>query len=258
MHFRIGVITKNGIDDEIDSLLAPFSEYTIRGYEIYQTKEEFIKDKREQYLEYFNSPSYQSFKQDGEVEPPLEAIFKSLEDVLKMDDKHFYKAVRKIESYSDDEFDKKGNFVRPFNPWSRFEDFAVGCRYENTLRLKNDNYVTQAKCSEINLRQSGLFLKEYSDAWDIIVELGETITTHHPLRNETKEKLIGIYQNKTKFLQSHSVALTDSIVLPNGKWVDIFSHSGKLSFPSLDEVKRLYRIMDKYTDYYFTIIDCKV
>lgn len=258
MHFSVGVITRGETTWEVEKLLRPFHSDSFNASYIYITKEEFIKKKREQYGVYLNSSEYQEYKKDKKLVTEKKRIFKDLENALKLTDDEFLAYVKKAEKITRKYFDSADNFLYLYNSREAFDEWIIGGKYDDFLRLMDGTRACAAAMNEIVWKSDMKRISTFHEIWEQIVEQDVPILDKgNRFYSKNKADLLRIYGTKNDFLNAHSMMVPDVILTPNGKWhYPVFSKTENLITPKPDEVVKLHQIMKKYSDCYITIVDC--
>lgn len=258
MHFSVGVITKNGTDWEIEKLLRPFHSDSFDSSYVYETKEVFIKGKREQYQIYLSSEDYLAYLRDKKSYCENKRIFKGLKRALSLNDDEFLAYVKKAEKISKKCFDNDDNFLYLYNSREAFDAWVVGGRFEGFLRLKDGSRSCFANMEDIVWKSDEKRIQSFRDVWSSVVEQNIPIKDRGTeLYSKTKEDLLRIYGNESNFLKAYAMMAPKCLLTPSGKWIyPVFSRTENLITPTAKEVSAFHKVLSKYSDYTMTIVDC--
>lgn len=156
MHYTVTVITKDG---DYDSALAPFSEWKEVVPYIIRTREEVIKQKRDnlEYLEEHDPKFAKDLKKHYDFSSD-EALITS---IIKKDTDKFTK------------FNENGDELSTYNPSGKYDWYELGGRWDGMLiRKKSGRKVNKAKVKDIDFdayKLSPERLEEEKRRWDIVV-----------------------------------------------------------------------------------------
>lgn len=121
MHYSIAVITKNG---NYEDVLEPYNENLEVEPYLYKTRNELIKEKRDDLLGWDETSYYLRFLQETFDYSSDEALFNSIKEYMSKD-----------EHYS---FDDEGNLYATWNRSPLWDYYRVGGRFSGTLVLKEN------------------------------------------------------------------------------------------------------------------------
>ena len=232
-HYAVAVIHRGSQD--VDELLAPYSENLEVEPYVRFTKQEAIDYVREHWLK------------DGET---------------KTDDECWKMMADDYSGNTDDE----GNIYTTYNPDSKWDWYEEGGRFSDLLRLKDSNEkVNSALIADIDFTADP---EEYKDAlrfWDVVVDHqpqkdGEDIWS---IYNEEYYKKY--YGDRENYARQQSSFSTYAVVTPDGEWhgkgeMGWFGCSSETPEESNDWANHY---MDRFinsadNDLYITIIDCHI
>ena len=256
-HFTVGVITKNGTEEEVIKALEPFDENVEVDRYIEYTKEQLIEKGKKEieeyknglYSEYLKNP--EKYKNDCKNNKDhFKYISEEFPKILNWTDEEIYKD--QIEYYNEDEIGEDGEVYSTYNPKSKWDWYEIGGRWNNSIPT-NKGKVNTTKISDI------IFSKEPTEEDKKIRE--KNWNHYKKLYKEEyfKEKFGELEEYKNKPIEFN----TYSLLLPNGDWLE----SGKMgwfgiSFATLEEEKEFKNsyenICKEYNDYYLTLVDCHI
>ena len=224
-HYAVAVIHRPNQD--IEELLAPYSEHIKVEPYINRTKEQMIADGKERlrgYLKRLDDLKKESYY-ESQIVPYLNA----------KTDEDFYN----LQRYDDAEYDDDGNELTTYNPKSKWDWYQVGGRFGGMLRVNDtealkadledeyDNYVDDgiAFCDSapINTIDFSMDKEHYKEAkrWFEVVVEGDKP------RNKEEKEWYTIYKPeyyKERYLDADTYARecaefsTFSVVTPDGEW----------------------------------------
>jgi len=262
MHFIVGVITQKGTVGEVDDLMEPFDENKVVEMYISETREEFIKYARNRYADYLSSDNYAKFLNGTLTDTYLMRIFPGMKEAVEGNDDELFEFVIKAEGYSKDNFDEKGNHLESSNPDGRYDYYTIGAGGEY-LKLKNGKRVGVAKCSDINYRLSTREIKLRLRYWERTVDGKEfNDSPKDEIKwGPDKETLLREYRTKDAFCERNLSWHPSCYITPDGEWIE--DHSVWHAFSDIGKETREFRkdfneLTKKYSDYYFTVVDCHI
>lgn len=262
MHFVVGVITKNGTAHEIDALLEQYDEnYNVPPY-VERTKEEFLKEKRAEYKKDLASREYEEFLAGTDKGEYWNRFYGALPEIFALeDDAEFIRRVVELENIGEEYFDENGNLLGFSNPDGMYDWYEIGGRWEGALPLKNGRKSSSEKCSEIDFRQKPEVIKNHLNYWERVVE-------GKPQKNDkdgkqwgpSKESLLSTYKSKEDYIAANSLWVPNSFVSPDGEWIQRGFDFSREEHTTQKDIEKhhqaLFDLIEKYSDYYFTIVDC--
>ena len=262
MHFVVGVITETGSAQEIDALLERYDEnLTVQPFVAF-TKDEFLKQKRDAYQKDLVSKRYKEYLDGQDQGEFWSGFFKVLPEIAGIeDDAEFIRRVTEIENIGPENFDEHGNLLGFSNPDGMYDWYEIGGRWEGALPLKNGRKSSSEKCSEIDFRQKPEVIKNHLNYWERVVE-------GKPQKNDkdgkqwgpSKESLLSTYKSKEAYLAANSLWVPNSFVNPDGEWIQLGFDFSREEHTTQKDIEKhhqaLFDLIEKYSDYYFTIVDC--
>lgn len=263
-HFSLGVITRERPEEfELDEKLKPFDEsIPVRSV---TSKADIIANARLDLERYTESTMYIDYHADPEAykkeasEGHIEYLEKTFPKLQAMSDEELYQY--EIQYEEPDDITHDGGVVSYYNPNAKWDWWVVGGRWDNIIKNKSGLQVNTEKISEIDDEPSLQAVNELTDLWEHVVE-GKELKDPQPFP-PSKEFLLGVYETKENFIQIQSGFTTYALLLPSGEWVE----PGRMGFFGISdqdiESKRQYMkdrqdIMDRYKDFYITVVDCHI
>lgn len=255
-HYSVAVITKNGLESEIDELLSPFDENIEVDKHLLYTKEEIIKKAKEEieeykntvYAEFLDNPEEYS-KKHNDISH-LKYLKNTFPEKLKWTDEEIY------EDYID-RYNKSlivdGDVYSTYNPESKYDYYIIGGRYSNLILSKDGYYCNSDLISNI--------VMSYPPTKEDKKEREELYNCYKKvLKSEYLEKEFGKLED---YLNKPIEFRTYAILLPTGEWIEPGEMGWfGLSLTSDDSQKeyddKYYSILEEYKDYYLTIVDCHI
>lgn len=115
--------------------------------------------------------------------------------------------------------DEEGNLLSTYNPKSKWDWYEIGGRFSDMIKLKNGEYVGEAKVKDIDFSPD---LKTYNDAirfWEIAVEDAPLMNGEEkPFIYYKKEYYLERYKNKENYAKRCTEWGTYAVVTPDGVW----------------------------------------
>ena len=273
-HFTVMVMSYG--PGEVDELLAPYDENIEVEPYIRYTKEDLIRNKRNNlkdyekrvYAEYLADPDAYRVKVGPNSEAHLDYVSKEFPLLLSHidDDEFLYK--KALESYEEDDIDKEtGGIISTYNPKSKWDWWVEGGRWSNYLTLKDGSKADDAYAEEIDFSPSKEDISYYSRLWDIIVngEKPENRDEEFSARFYRKESLLAEYGTKENYIEKQTAFHTYAVITPDGEWYE----PGEMgwwgvSFATDEDNKKWNEEFPKFIEeaiennYYITIVDCHI
>ena len=180
-HFLLAVLHEEWQD--IDELLAPYSEELETEPRLQYTKEEAIRYAREHYEECRD-------KSDEEC-------WEFMADGYETDD--------------------DGNIYTTYNPQSRWDWYEIGGRWDGYLQV-NGKHVNTAHIGEIDFSPDEEAHRWALRFWDVVVghAHAEPDEKYFPLYNE--KYYIDRYGDRETFARRRAAFTTHAVVTPDGEW----------------------------------------
>lgn len=232
-HFCLGVICRNGTEDEVDKLLKPFNV---------NCRDEFLK---------FHSIT-EEYKEEYE----------------KSEHKEEYPTFDEyMQNYEHEERDEKTNDYGYWeNPNGKWDWYEIGGCFSGIIPLKNGNKMTIAQIKDINFDRNNEIYKNEERFWELVVE-------EQPLREGEKEPVnwytkdfyTSLYENKQEYADRESRFKTFALLTPDSVWRE----RGKMLWFGIDtrdkESNNAFEkaFMDvvedpKYQEFHLVLVDCHI
>ena len=255
-HFAVGVITKDLDMKEIEKALMPYHEFECTGINEYIEDVDITQETLDEYKEQEGDRSYVEFL-DYWYGLGEDKTITNI-DQLKLDDTHRWGYVVK----NDDEVVK---VVRRTNPNYKWDWWVIGGRYSNKIRTTKGN-VDYAKISDIDFSGDNEEYKRAARYWEVVVEDSELLDHEEKpdfFNFYKKEYYLERFGSKEKYAKELSMFSTWAIVTPEGKWFEKggmgwWGINDSTSESSQDFKITFDHMMEKYKDYYLTIVDCHI
>ena len=206
-HYTVLVITKKDGED-IDELLAPFSENLEVEPYIYKTKTEMISEmkKAKEQLEI-------RMKEKDDYEP--NSWERQLLDANT--DEEFYEAYLE----EDGRYDEDGNELSTYNPNSKWDWYTVGGRWDGIIKTKDGDMVNECLASEIDLNCDKDKYNHAIRFWEVVVEekpleAGESKEDFDSFYN--KDYYLSKYTDKYAYAKNAASFRTYAFLTPDGVW----------------------------------------
>ena len=248
MHYTVGVITKTNpeIDmDELEKLMAPYSEHITVAPYIGETKQQIIdrgRSRRDQLRE-----KYPDGIKDNEY---LEKLYNAETD------EELYEALH----YDDAEYDEDGNYLTTYNPNSKWDWYVIGGRWSdelfhnsNTIQLKDYPRPEDLSNDEEELKEK--YPREY-EYYKELLENGDLLTSGAYFQEK--------YPSFRDYLARQITVQTYAVLDEKGIWHE----PGQMGwFQSLgtpkDEREFEHAFYEKFIkskdpELYFTVVDCHI
>lgn len=263
-HFSLGVITREKPDEAIlEEKLEPFGQH-IRVRTV-TPKADIIERARKQIENYEKHGAYADYLKDPEEykkdssEHHIEYLEETFPKLLEMNDEELYQYEIRFEDV--DNITRDGDIISYFNPHTKWDWWVLGGRWANGIPTKFNENVNIAKISDIDYTPDEEYAKELSNVWDAQVE-GKDVE-YKSFFPPTKEFLLGVYGTKENYIQTAAEFSTYALLLPSGEWVEpgrmgYFGISDKDVESTLKYIKDRREIMDEFSDYYLSIVDCHI
>lgn len=224
-HYAVAVIHRPNQD--IEELLAPYSEHIKVEPYINRTKEQMIADGKERlsgYLKRLDDLKKESYY-ESQIVPYLNA----------KTDEDFYN----LQRYDDAEYDDDGNELTTYNPKSKWDWYQVGGRFSGMLRVNDtealktdledeyDNYVDDgiAFCDSAPINTVDFSMDE--EHYERSKRWFEVVVEGKKPRNAEEKEWDTFYKPeylKERYLDADTYARecaefsTFSVVTPDGEW----------------------------------------
>lgn len=184
-HFTVAVFHRENQD--VDELLAPYSENLEVSKRIDLTKAEAIEYARKNYKGFAD-------KTDDEC----------------------WKAV--AEDYEDDMKDEEGNLYTTYNPNSKWDWYSIGGRWGDSLKLKTGEPCDEGRVGDLDFSPDKEAYEEALRFWDACVE-EKTFPGSDEYRSfYRKEYYLDYYGSREAYAKSTSEFSTFAVVTPDGEW----------------------------------------
>lgn len=213
------------IENIIEEKLEPFDESLEFEPYVFKTKEELIKDRRQNIKdamntrvakEYFENP-IQYVKENPDEKEYIKHILGLQDELSKSDDELWLD----IEPMLSDVLDKDNNYISTHNKQGKWDWWVIGGRFENTLLDKNNNKVTIIKVKDLSTEPEEKEIERSKRFWEIIVEKEEpkteeekAITTFY-----NENYYLDKYGNKEEFVK-HQTSNLPYALLVNNEWIE--------------------------------------
>lgn len=256
-HYMVGVIHKKGQD--IVEMLARYNgNIEVEDY-ISETKKEIIKRAKEEilyYTELYNNgkhfnPEYYEEITSNYVEAAQNDNEEKLYEYGTLD-------------IAPEDLDEDGNMHSTYNPDSKWDWYAIGGRFNEAIKLKNGEYVSEAMISEIDFSPNEGDYEYAARLWELIVEKAELKKDEEmPFSIYNAEWLKERYGTKECYAEAAASFSTYAIVTPDGEWhepapMGWFGVSGATANEEKTWQNNFFDFVMQYKDYYMTIVDCHI
>ena len=261
-HYTVAVITKTNDFDELEELMAPFSEYLETEPYIRRTKQQIIEDAKK------HKESWAERVENGSEEERNKILheesYRNIRKLLKAKtDEELYNAER----YEDGTYDEDGNELTTYNPNSKWDWYEIGGRWDGLLRKKG----TGRRCNTLQIKDWDISadpaeIKGIERFWEIVVEGAEPQDKNEEMASHlyNKDYYIQKYETKENYVETESVFTTYAVLLQDGTWLapgemGWFGASSESPEESLAWEKGYKDIIDKLDpEWYVTIVDCHI
>ena len=251
MHFLVTVITKDG---DYEKALDPYSEHIeVKPY-LDKTRDQLIKDKRE---------DLENAKKHGP---------KSYADYLLIaydwyDDDALLESIKKhdLEDYSGYSYDNEGNRYTTYNKKAKWDWYVLGGRWPEMLILKDGTRADEAQVKDIDFEAYKLSDEDeayYRRKWDIIVNESK-LNPNEKLEDygklfDSKQSMLWDYGTLERYLKQLNSYFTNNL-LYKGKWYCADNDSHICNDPKKNEKyeNKFYKIIASLNpNDYISVIDC--
>lgn len=279
-HFTVAVITKDG---DYARALAPFDENLSVEKYIRRTREDIIKQCKEQREQYENTND-EKYKSWYETSSWSKLDYSNDDNLIKS----------YLIEFEDDCYDEEGNEWSTYNPNSKWDWYSVGGRWVGSLRLKysieqkvksepsimsllentkevidnliDENRTDHAQIKDIDFTPDLKKVEHYKRYWEVVVE-------DSPLREGEKEEDFRSFYNKKYYLEKYKYKETyikqqtsfhTYALLYNGEWIEPnsmgwfgFSNATKDEYEEYRE--RFEEIISNLDENdWLTVVDCHI
>ena len=262
-HYTVAVISRTGTEDEVEELLAPFDENMEVEKYVARTREEIIKEGKENKEGWIEKLSQEDITKEKLLEVLTSPAYDRARRLLASEtDQDFYEAEAWPDNVGPD-----GNEYSTYNPDSKWDWWDIGGRWSGELRDYDGGEHNVLRIA--NWDYNYIDPEEVTDRmrfWDITVEGAEPT-------EEEKEKYWSLYKpeyyiekygNKSNFVKSGLTFSTWAVLTPDGEWLEpgAMGWFGCSTADPKDEAKwerdytSLIDTFDK--DYYVTLVDCHI
>lgn len=265
-HFTVGVITKNGTEEEVAELLAPFDE-NIEVKTVTPKKDVIAKGK--QWIEdYKESETYKAFLKDpvkyakDANKGHMDFLTIEFPKMMNMSDEEIH--AHETRYMEPEEVLDDGSVVSYYNPKSKWDWYVIGGRWDNELPTKFGSHVNTAKISDIDFTPQPEEIEHYSENWDVRVNGAEKTRHDYSYMDvPNKETLLEKYGTKEKYIEAFAGFSTYATLTPSGDWLEPgqmgwFGMSTATDDSREDYRKTIKDVLDKYQDHYLTLVDCHI
>lgn len=260
-HFSVLVITKDKPSESmIDELLFPFDENRSVPLYVQATKEEMIKNKKEEilnakkmYEEYLKNPAESNFNVDY-----YKAKFEPFVEIAENDDEvALY--LQAIEYLEEDDLNENGDRISTYNPDSKWDWYQIGGRFsdvlpENCIQVKDfpvpDNTITEEKLKE-------MYPEEYQRYIDTLS--GKELSFYNIKYLKSR------YPTFKSYMQYELCPTTFAVIDISGEWHEAgtMGYFGMSSATPEDEINWEEHFYDRFIkdlpkDYWLTLVDCHI
>ena len=184
-HYSVAVFHRE--DQDVDELLAPYSELLEVPKHVVYTRQEAIDLARD--------------------------LFKECKD--KTDDECWEFIA---EDYADDMKDEDGNLYSNSNPNAKWDWYELGGRWSDSLRLKDGSTADEAKIRDIDFTPNKNAYRAGQRFWDAVVEGRKFPGSDRYFALYKKEYYIERYGTREEYAKSSSEFKTFAVVTPDGEW----------------------------------------
>ena len=227
-HFSLAVLHEEGQD--IDELLAPYSEELETEPRLTYTKAEAIQHARQNYEEYRNRPD--------------EECWAFMADGCKTD--------------------ADGNIYTTYNPQSKWDWYVVGGRWDGFL-IVNGEHVNTAHIGEIDFSPDEEAYKKALRFWDVVVSHEPAEPDEDCFTFFNEDYYLDYYGDRETFARRQSGFMTHAVITPDGVWQERsemgwFGFSNETPKQGADWDEHYLERFIKNTDpkLMMTIVDCHI
>lgn len=257
-HFSVAVITKGY--QNIDNLLAPFSENLAVEPYILQTKEEIIATGRAEVAKYLASDDEQWKAESKKYFLPL---------LNAKTDEELYKA--QCDYYGYTNFDEDGNVLTTYNKKSKWDWYVVGGRFTCVMPVKpGTEYVAQdaALLKDIDFSPNAEKYRRCKRFWEVYVDKAPL------LPGEEENQFFSIYKpefykerygDADTYARINASFSTFAILDADGNWhekgeMGWFGLSSETNEESMNWDNNYEALLKKLADPedWITIVDCHI
>lgn len=257
-HYTLGVIMDKLDEEELDKLLAPYSENLEVEPYIDITKEEIINNAKQRKNELLKA-----------IEKGEELKDWQQDYINATTDEELYN----LERYEEEEFDENGNQLSRYNPLSKWDWYVIGGRWSGELNI-DGNWQNFGKIKDIKFEQMPENKQKiYDDSilyWELFVEEREPVNDEEKEYKENefcpfkKEYYLNRYKTKEYYAEMCSTWFTHAL-LYNGKWYEV----GEMGWFGCDDatqdseqayIQKFNEILNNTDNQekYFVVVDCHI
>lgn len=276
-HFSVAVITKGEPTyEQIDSMLAPYSENISVAPYISETKEQYLEQKRKSledykngtYAEYIKCPAAYEAKCSNEAHIEYLKNFMNVynstdEELLTERDANYLHEGDKDLSVDEPYLDKNGNLISTYNPKSKWDWWTIGGRWQGLLNLTNDDeeYYNSARIKNVNFNENPdieTLKEQYKDEYEKLITEGDFYRAEY-------------YQKRYPTIEDYIFSITSFstyAVLNEDGWHEkgemyYFGITGASEKDKLNWEKNFFstfikKCKESKDDYWITIVDCHI
>lgn len=280
-HFSVAVITKTNNEYEVEQLLEKFNENLEMDPYLEKTRDEAIEEGREIAERRYKNAQERIEKAKEEGEDLRKEDLKDIEEYKNWED---FSEEKLYEEYIDCNYfdsikylqeegtiDDEGNVYSTYNPNSKWDWYQIGGRFSGLLKIKNqDLYCDSAKISDVDFYYKDPEKAKIQERyWDLVVNKKEP--TEEDKRDfwlaftPEKEYFLERYGSKENYVDQMTQTRTYAILLPDSNWYEAgemgwfgISHASTNDEKTFDESYFNILDLEKYKDYYITIVDCHI
>lgn len=273
MHYTVAVVTKNGTEEEVNELLAPFDEnITVEPY-VAETKQEIIDRVRNEKAKLEEDIAWYA-KDPEEYKKQRRVYWLSEENVNPQVMLEYWKQLcacntdeecYNFRHYDDEDYDESGGRLSTYNPKSKWDWYVIGGRWDGYFERKDGTTTNSEKISELVWEQTEEAKAEYRRFWEVVVEgdelkEGEEKTMFFSLYKP--EYYLNRYHTKEEYAQRCSEICPYAVVTHEGEWIA----PGEMHWfnsTETDEDQAKYeewfkKFREEHQDYYITLVDCHI
>jgi len=223
-HFTVAVFTRNA-DADIDQLLAPYDENIQVAPYVSKTKEDIIRQAREE-MQWSYENRYMEWKKDpmsyeSNSNPQHISYLKSLSELMKRTDEELYQ--EKIQLYEPEEITAEGGVLSTYNPNSKWDWYQIGGRWQGMLILKNSGVGTRGSAGLMTPMTEDFDAAYVSDI-DFEAMRNQRLEELQPYEKAMKsgfykeEYMRKLFPSEEEYITRKTAFSTYAVVTPDGVW----------------------------------------
>lgn len=188
-HFAVAVFHRR--DQDIDDLLAPYSENIKVVPYIRYTREQAIEYVRKNYLDYKD----------------------------KTDDECWWALAKEYERPDDLGYDDFGNIYSTYNPKSKWDWYCIGGRWSGSIKTKSGRIVDEAYVKNIDFSRDEDEYRSALEFWKNYVDGNDPAHEHDSIYR--KEYYKEYYLTAENYANTMANFSTRAVVTPDGEWHEV-------------------------------------